>query len=226
MISNLSDVIHALPPMRSGRELTKALTVLPAYSEEIRTADVATRLMALTDLYKLYIPSAMSTEIYSKLYLALLRSLQKKGTKLAVRQRNQNFRAIIQQEYSGIMGGSDSFTIIGASGIGKSTAISRAISLITKNRMIDVSEPYVRIAPCICVQCPFDSSVKGLLLDILLKIDDYIDSDYYENVVRKRATTDMLIGNVSQVALNHIGLLITHPAYQQQWNINLHGWNT
>ena len=78
MISNLSDVIHALPPMRSGRELTEALTVLPAYSKEIKTADVATRLMALTDLYKLYIPSAMSTEIYSKLYLALLRSLQKK----------------------------------------------------------------------------------------------------------------------------------------------------
>ena len=208
MISNLSDVIHALPPMRSGRELTEALTVLPAYSKEIRTADVATRLMALTDLYKLYIPSVMSTEIYSKLYLALLRSLQKKGTKLAVQQQNQNFKAIMQQEYSGILGGSDSFTIIGASGIGKSSAISRAISLITENRMIEVENPYCKIAPCICVQTPFDSSVKGLLLEILRKVDETIEGSYYKNALRARATTDMLIGSVSQVALNHIGLLI------------------
>ena len=208
MISNLSDVIHALPPMRSGRELTEALTVLPAFSEEIRTADVATRLMALTDLYKLYIPSVMSTEIYSKLYLALLRSLQKKGTKLAVQQQNQNFKAIMQQEYSGILGGSDSFTIIGASGIGKSSAISRAISLITENRMIEVENPYCKIAPCICVQTPFDSSVKGLLLEILRKVDETIEGSYYKNALRARATTDMLIGSVSQVALNHIGLLI------------------
>ena len=44
---------------------------------------------------------------------------------LAVQQQNQNFKAIMQQDYSGIMGGSDSFTIIGASGIGKSSAISQ-----------------------------------------------------------------------------------------------------
>lgn len=33
-------------------------------------------------------------------------------------------KAMMQQEYSGIMGGSNSFTIIGASGIGKSSVIS------------------------------------------------------------------------------------------------------
>ena len=137
-----------------------------------------------------------------------MRSLQKKGTKLAVQQQNQNFKAIMQQEYSGIMGGSDSFTIIGASGIGKSSAISRAISLITENQVIEVENPYTKIIPCICVQCPFDSSVKGLLLEILRKVDEVIGGNYYPNALRARTTTDMLIGSVSQVALNHIGLLV------------------
>ena len=164
--------------------------------------------MALSDLYRVYVPNQMSLEIYSKLYLALMRSLQKKGTKLAVQQKNQNFKAIMQQEYSGIMGGSDSFTIIGASGIGKSSAISRAITLITENRIIEVENPHTKIIPCICVQCPFDSSVKGLLLEVLRKVDEAIDSNYYQNALRARATTDMLIGSVSQVALNHIGLLV------------------
>lgn len=197
-----------LPPMLAGTELLSALEVLPDYDESIRNQDAATRLMALSDLYKLYLPSQMSVEIYSKLYLALLRSLQKKQTSLAIHQQIQNYRAIHQQSYSGIIGGSDSFTIIGASGIGKSTAISRAISLITGNRIIEVEDPYTKIIPCLVVQCPFDSSVKGLLLEILRKVDEYLGSKYYETAMRVRATTDMLIGSVSQVALNHIGLLI------------------
>lgn len=31
---------------------------------------------------------------------------------------------------------------------------------------------------------------------------------YYDIAVRARATTDMLIGSVSQIALNHIGLFV------------------
>lgn len=207
-MTDLSDFLRILPPMRAGEDLFSALEVLPKYEESICTAEAPVRLMALSDLYRIYVPSQMSLEIYSKMYLALLRSLQKKGTKLAVQQKNQNYKAIIQQEYSGIMGGSDSFTIIGASGIGKSSAISRAITLITENRVIEVENPYTKIIPCICVQCPFDSSVKGLLLEILRKVDEMIDSKYYQNALRARTTTDMLIGSVSQVALNHIGLLV------------------
>ena len=207
-MADLSEIIHILPSMKSGDDLFSALEILPEYDDMICTADVPVRLMALSDLYRIYVPSQMSLEIYSKMYLALLRSLKKKGTKMAVQQKNQNHKAVIQQEYSGIMGGSDSFTIIGASGIGKSSAISRAITLITENRVIEVENPYTKIIPCICVQCPFDSSVKGLLLEILRKVDETIDCKYYQNALRARTTTDMLIGSVSQVALNHIGLLV------------------
>ena len=207
-MADLSNVIHILPTMKSGDDLLSSMEVLPEYDESIRSNEAPVRLMALSDLYRIYVPSQMSLEIYSKMYLALLRSLQKKGTKTAVQQRNQNHKAVLQQEYSGIMGGSDSFTIIGASGIGKSSAISRAITLITENRVIEVENPYTKIIPCICVQCPFDSSVKGLLLEILRKVDETIDSKYYQNALRARTTTDMLIGSVSQVALNHIGLLV------------------
>ena len=207
-MADLSNVIHILPTMKSGDDLLSSMEVLPEYDESIRSNEAPVRLMALSDLYRIYVPSQMSLEIYSKMYLALLRSLQKKGTKMAVQQKNQNHKAVIQQEYSGIMGGSDSFTIIGSSGIGKSSAISRAITLITENRVIEVENPYTKIIPCICVQCPFDSSVKGLLLEILRKVDEIIESKYYENALRARTTTDMLIGSVSQVALNHIGLLV------------------
>lgn len=204
----MNNIIDLLPKMIAGDDLKKALTIMPEYDKNICNQDKAIRLMALSDIYKLYVPSQMTFEIYNKLYIALIQSLQKKTTKTAVHQQIENRKAILRQEYNGIIGGSDSFTIIGTSGIGKSSAISRAITLITENKIMDITKPYIRIIPCIVIQCPFDSSVKGLLLEILRKVDEYLETKYYENALRSRATTDMLIGSVSQVALNHIGLLI------------------
>lgn len=205
---DMDEIIRAMPKMLSGDELKDALGIFPKYDSTIRNEQDAVRYMSLSHLYNIYVPSQMSSEIYSKLYLALLRSLQKKSSKMAVVQQHENSKAIASAEYTGIIGGSDSFTIIGTSGIGKSTAISRAISLITKNRIIEIEKPYQKIIPCVVVQCPYDSSVKGMLLEILRKVDEVLESKYYANALRARATTDMLIGSVSQVALNHIGLLI------------------
>lgn len=203
------DFTTKLPEMKSGNELISALSIIPEYDETICQQNQAVRLMALSDLYQIYIPSQMSLEIYSKLYLALLRSMQKKGTQMAIKQRYENYKAMQQQSYSGILGGSDSFTIIGTSGIGKSSAISRAISLITENRIIETDKPYTKIIPCLIVQCPFDSSVKGLLLEILRKVDEELGTDHYIHAVKSRAsTTDMLIGAVSSIALNNIGMLV------------------
>lgn len=203
------DFTTKLPEMKSGNELISALSIIPEYNETICQQNQAARLMALSDLYQIYIPSQMSLEIYSKLYLALLRSMQKKGSQMAIKQRYENYKAIQQQSYSGILGGSDSFTIIGTSGIGKSSAISRAISLITENRIIETDKPYTKIIPCLIVQCPFDSSVKGLLLEILRKVDEELGTDHYIHAVKSRAsTTDMLIGAVSSIALNNIGMLV------------------
>lgn len=207
-MDRLTEIVKALPEMIAGKELFSAMTSLPDYDGSIREETEAVRLMALSDLYKIYLPSQMSLEIYSKLYLALLRSLQKKGSRIAILQQYENHKAVRQQEYKGIIGGSDSFTIIGVSGIGKSTAISKALDLITARGIIEVKEPFVKVIPNVVIQCPFDSSVKGMLLEILRKVDECLGSKYYERAVRTRSTTDMLIGCVSQVALNHIGLLI------------------
>ena len=197
-----------MPSMLSGQDLVSALSVFPEYRDSIRNENQAVRLMALSDLYRLYIPSQMSIEIYSSMYLALLRSMQKKVTKAAIKQQYQNHKAIQNQAYRGIMGGADSFTIIGDSGIGKTSAISRAVDLITENRVIELDNPCTTIIPILNVQCPWDSSIKQLLLEVLRKVDEAIESSYYQYALKSRATTDNLIGSVSQVALNHIGILV------------------
>lgn len=204
----MDKLVTKLPLMLTGKELDAAMSILPDMDTEAMQDSTALRLIALSDMYKVFVPNQMSREIYSKLYLALLRSLQKKESIIRNRQGAENHKAIMQQNYSGIIGGSDSFTIIGASGIGKSSAISRAVQLLTHNRIIEMDEPYAKILPCVLVQCPFDSSPKQLLLEIIRVVDEQLGSCYYPKATSLRATTDMLIGTVAQIALNHIGILI------------------
>lgn len=71
------DLTKYMPPMMTGERLLQALTALPAYDPAIQNQSSSERLVALSALYDIYIPSAMTTEIYSKLYLALMRSLRK-----------------------------------------------------------------------------------------------------------------------------------------------------
>ncbi len=202
----MNDYVKYMPEILMGDELDKKLQIIPDYDAGIRNASATERLVALQDLYSVFIPNQMSREIYSKLYLSLLRSMQKKQSILAVRQYNENSKIIRQNSYESIIGGSDSFTIIGPSGIGKSSAISRAVNILTETPVLKLNNN--NVISCLQVQAPADCSVKGLLLEILRKADEVLYSKYYDNALKSHPTVDMLIGIVSQVALNHIGLLI------------------
>jgi len=202
----VTDILKLIPPMLTGAELHQALAVNPEYDPAIRQASAAERLVALNALYEVYYPFSMRSTIYSKMYLSMIRSLQKKTGKLAVQQRNSNHFGR-GQSYFGICN-SDSYTLTGASGVGKSTAIARALELCQGNSVITLQSPYCKILPVLVVQCPWDSSIKGLFLSILKAIDEALDTTYYPNAAKTRVTTDLLIGMVSNALLNGVGLLV------------------
>lgn len=206
--NQLNERLQKIPQFLTGEMLIDQLTRLPDYDIDICKKSRAERIIALSDIYQIHIPSGMDVEIYSKLYLSMLHSMKQKKTKAAVRQRIENYRRIQGKESDGVIGGSDSFTIIGPSGIGKSSAIYNSIRVIGDNQPIPLSEPYTQVIPFLVCQCPHDCSVKGLLLEILRQIDIVIGSDYYKESLRRSHTVDILIGVVSQVTLNHIGVLI------------------
>ena len=204
----MGNLAEQMPKMLMGKELEEAMVSLPPYDPQICHADAATRLMALNDIAEIYIPSQMSYEIYSKIYLAMLHSLKKKQTVDAVRQGNQNHRRLQGLNYNSVLGGADSFSIIGPSGIGKSTALAKGIALSGGERIITTDIPYAQIIPCINVQCPHDCSVKGLLLEILSQVDMAIGTQYRQAATKYKASIDNIIGMVSQVSLNNILLIV------------------
>lgn len=203
----MDDYTKILPKMLSGDELVKALSVVPKYDENSKNMDVGERLISLSNLYDIYIPSKMSIEIYNKLYLSLYHSLKKKSSKLASQQRYENYKRFLTGNSNSIIGGSDSFTIIGTSGIGKSTAVNRAVDVIVENCKYDCNL-FSDIIPFVTVQCPFDSSVKGLAIEILMKINSMLKTQYLNGKIIDKCTTDALISQISTIAMNNIGVLI------------------
>ncbi len=189
----------------TGDALRRRLTVLPAYDPCVRGAGASIRLEALNDIYEVFVPTQMSVEVYTRMKLAVCASLKKKTGRQAIQQRYANHRMITGGSYRGIVGGSDSFTIVGTAGIGKSVSIGRAINLIEETNRLTDDYPVI---PCLQVQCPFDCSSRGLLLSILRSVDCFLGSRYYETAIRARATIDMLIGSVSTVAMNNIGMIV------------------
>ena len=89
-----TDILKMIPNMKTGNDLISSLEILPKYNNNICNKPIAERLIALSDLYSIYIPSDMSIEIYNKLYLSLLQSLKKKSSSVSTIQRYENHKAM------------------------------------------------------------------------------------------------------------------------------------
>lgn len=87
-------IVDVMPEMKTGKELLDCLRETPEYPACIWEKSSMERLVALSDIYNVYIPSRMSVEIYHKLYMGLLRSMQKKESMQAVYQKYENQRGI------------------------------------------------------------------------------------------------------------------------------------
>ena len=202
------DLLIYIKPRLEPKEILEKLTTLPPELEGV-IGSKSIRLSKLQNIYNVFIPLPIAVETYYKLYESLVRAIKKKMLPIINKQQIENYKAIKGKELSGIMGGVDSISIIGNSGTGKTTTISRVVSLMTNEDIISFSKPYkVTIIPCLIVNCPFDSSVKTLMVEIMRMVDNKIGSNYYEGTVRTTTTTGMLIAAVSNILINHVGLLI------------------
>ena len=206
----MDNILKKIPSMLFGNELKNELAYFPYIDrKEIVTKSQGERLIMLNELYSFYYPTKYTVEIYTKIYLALVRALQKKQSKLVVRQQYNNYFALHKKgELNGIIGGADSFSVIGASGVGKTSAISKVIEVVSNNQIIETDIPKTSIIPIMLVQTPYDASVKSLLIEILRNVDEKIGTKYYEFALKKNLTIDSLVGQVSNVALNHLGVLV------------------
>ena len=73
--TTVNNLVSQLNKYYSGPELLEQLKVLPPYRNDLTT--IPERLMALLDVYKIFIPNQTTIDIYNRLYLSLVNSLDK-----------------------------------------------------------------------------------------------------------------------------------------------------
>lgn len=200
----MSELKDQLNKYLVGPELYKELLVLPEYKKDlINTGD---RLIALLDIYKIYLPTKCTIEIYNRLYLSLISSLEKKNSILNVRLANDNFRTIRGLKRYGVIGGLESFKITGNAGLGKTSSVQRCSDVITGNRVIVADG--VEIIPILFVECVADGSFKSLLFQILKDVDQILGTTFFIANKKQTTTIDILLSAVSNVLINHVAVLV------------------
>lgn len=201
----MDDLKEQLNRYLSGEELIKALTILPPYRNGL--VEVADRLTALLDVYKIFIPNRRAVDIYNRLYMAILNSLEKKNTLLEVGLQNDNFRAIKGLKRYGVIGGLESFRVTGTAGLGKTSTVQRCSDIIA-NKILVSDNPYREIIPVLFIECVADGSFKSLLYAILQEVDRLLGTTYFKANRRDTTTVDALLAAVSNVLINHVAVLV------------------
>lgn len=104
------------------------------------------------------------------------------------------------------------FTIIGLSGVGKTSAITRILSLYPQ---VIVHSRY-RNTPLVLKQivwlkldCPHDGLVKGLCMEFFESVDRAAGTNYFELYAKRSVTIDKMMKLMEQIARLHcVGVLV------------------
>lgn len=204
--------VEALPPMLAGQELIRALASVPLYSTSDRDRSTGERLQLLSALYEFYQPLTMTLDLYCEVYNAMQHCYGQYTPQREAAALQQGYAAMQGKAVAASIGGGNSFSVVGVSGLGKSTALQRVLSLFPriihheryKGQMLCCQQ-----IPYLVVQTPHDGSVKAMILDIYLQLDALLGTSYQHYALAHKLTLDVLVSQLNQIVrVNHVGLLV------------------
>ncbi|MCL2427228.1 MAG: ATP-binding protein [Oscillospiraceae bacterium] len=207
--------IEALPPiMPSAEAAVGALSVKPVYNETEREQELYYRLHSTMRLNRYFQPLYVHLDIEQRVSRCIRQGYVSRNP--ITPQYVQRFRQIEQcfepADYRSVRSTAIGFTMIGISGIGKTTAIERVMALypqcIIHTRYAE--KPfYVNQVVWMKLECPYDGSIKGLCLAFFSELDRILQTGYSKSFSATRNTVYTMMDKMSILAHTHgLGLLI------------------
>lgn len=210
--------IEALPPILSQEEVINHLTVYPPFDPTERQLETHIRLHLAQRLFQYFQPLSVHLDLESRISRLIrqgyvYRNPIRPGF-LEQIDGAQEWMMSRHVEASGNQGfrSQSALTIIGPSGLGKSTAISRILSLYPQ---VVVHSEYQGIPfsayqiSWLKVDCPHDGSIKGLTIDFFRNVDLLLGTRYYRQYGSARYPISALQPAMSQISRTYgLGLLV------------------
>jgi len=207
--------IEALPPiMPSAEAAVDALSVKPVYNEAERELDTYYRLHSTMRLNRYFQPLYTHLDIEQRVSRCIRQGYVSRNpvTPQYVRRYQQILQRFEPADYRSVRTTDIGFTIIGISGVGKTTAIERVMSLYPQcitHTSYGGKPFYVKQVAWMKLDCPYDGSIKGLCLKFFSELDQILQSDYAKSFPSYRNTVDTMMEKMSVLAHTHgLGVLI------------------
>jgi hypothetical protein len=211
-------LIEALPPIYSSFEAAKLLTVDPGYNEGERELDAQYRFHCIGRLFRYFQPLDTHIDIEQRVSRAIRQGYLSKNPvtpdyaarlaqgSVAIREKS-NLNAVYSMNST-----ASGFTVIGMSGVGKTTAMEKVLSLYPQKILHTQynGEPlFLTQLTWAKIDCPFDGSLKGLCLSFFAYVDRVLGTDYSKKFSSDRMTVDAALPRMAQIATTHcLGLLV------------------
>lgn len=208
-------LIEALPPILTTQEIKQGLMGSVVYDPKDAFVDGSKRVHIIAQLLDdFFQPLASHIHLETKLSIMIRRGYV--GRNLGDGSLNTH----MQNGYERVMAGelsvfrfeqlkstARSLTLIGCSGSGKSTTLSRILA--TYPQVIYHEQYNFTQITYLKVDCPHDGSLKNLCIHFFRAIDGVLHTDYERKYALKRHSIDTLLALMSQIAnLHAIGVLV------------------
>jgi len=194
--------IEALPPIYSAAKAADLLTVEPEYHEAERELDAFYRFHCIQRLSRYFQPLDTHIDIEQRVSRSIRQSYVNRNPVMTFEKN----------DYRSVRTTAAGFTVIGMSGVGKTTAMERVLSLypqcIIHTRY--AGKPfYLKQLVWMKLDCPYDGSIKGLCLNFFNEMDKVLGSEYSKIFPASRNTVDSMLIKMSTLASTHgLGLLV------------------
>ena len=192
--------IEALPELLSQNDVVEKLAVYPYYHTEERALDSQYRIHIVQRLFGCFQPLPIHLDLESKISRVIRQGYI---------ARNIFNREYVSNSYRSTSAG---FTIIGVSGMGKTTAINRILNLypqVILHSEYRQKELSMYQLVYLKLDCPHDGSIKGLCLEFFNKVDLIVGTDYYNKFGSGKLSTDNMLVAMGNIAKSiAIGLII------------------
>ncbi|PEI51998.1 ATP-binding protein [Bacillus pseudomycoides] len=194
-------LIEALPPILSPEEAYEKMSYYPAFDEIEASLPTHVRYHAIPRINRFFQPVMQHLDLEQRFSRLLRHGYVSRNPRLPDYNRALNGTQDIRSTAS-------SMTLMGFSGIGKTTAIERILSLYPQVILHEYPLNLMQVV-WLKLNCPHDGSLKSLCLDFFLKMDQLLGTNYYEKFGSRRNSISSMVTRMGQIARLHcIGAIV------------------
>lgn len=194
-------LIEALPPILSPEEAYEKLCYYPPYDKYEVNLAPHLRYYAIPRISRFFQPVMQHLDLEQRFSRLLRHGYVSRNPKLP--DYNKALMGLRDIRYT-----ASSMSLIGFSGIGKTTAIERILSLYPQVIMHEYPLNLMQVV-WLKLNCPNDGSLKSFCMDFFLKIDILLGTKYHDKFGNSRNSISSMLTQMGQVARLHcIGAII------------------